>query len=255
MTRHQRKKVGNFRKNLTFFERKYWDGRGLMEVPRCMLAIAGHFPGAGYADVRFGEDAPKTGTDANLGRLPVLEHDGKVIGQSAAINYFVASVTGLLGSSTAEAAQIIAFGEHIKELKDAYRALVPYGTEPKPEAITAFFEDATASDFTGAADGSKRKHRNLLWFLGRMEHLVGDGFAVGNKISLADVLLFNALADTLTDKDVKGEVPVYNREPFGSLARTNAVLAKHPKLAKIVHAVAAHPNIVKWMATRGQQEF
>jgi glutathione S-transferase len=227
-----------------------------MEVPRCVLAAAGHFPGTGYTDVRYEEDAPKTGTDANLGRLPVLEHNGVTIGQSVAINYYVAQAVHLLGANAAEAAQILAFQEHIKELKDSYRALVPYGTEPKAEALDAFFDDASANDYTGAADGSKRKNRHLLWFLGRMERLVGaDGHAVGNKISLADILLFNALADHLTEADCSEPIPAYNREPFGSLARTNAALAKHPRIAKIVHTVAAHPNIAKWMATRGKQGF
>lgn len=53
---------------------KYWSGRGLMEVPRQCLAIAGHFPGQGYTDVRV-SGAPPAGAelDANLGRLPCIE--------------------------------------------------------------------------------------------------------------------------------------------------------------------------------------
>ena len=36
--------------------RRYWNGRGLMEVPRQLLAIAGRFPGKGYVDKRIIDD-------------------------------------------------------------------------------------------------------------------------------------------------------------------------------------------------------
>jgi len=37
----------------TSLQLKYWDGRGLMEVPRTLLAIAGKFPGDDYVDGRY----------------------------------------------------------------------------------------------------------------------------------------------------------------------------------------------------------
>merc|ERR1711998_754259 len=116
----------------------YWPGRGLMEVPRFLLAIAGKE----YEDFRAtsGTDGMNGALDSNLGRLPVLNCAEGAIGQSAAINYYVASECGLLGASTFEAAQILAFAEHIKELKSAYGSLVPFGTEPSKEAIKTFFD-------------------------------------------------------------------------------------------------------------------
>ncbi len=259
-----------------------------MEVPRQCLAAAGKFPGAGYTDVRCSAPPGGTELDANLGRLPILEGacaplragednprgplspshhplprptpspqtvDGVSIGQSTAINYWVAQHCNLLGSSPAEAASILSFGEHLRELREKYAAMVPWGTEPSAETLNTFFDSAEATDSTGPADGSKRGARNLLWFMGRLEHLVGDGFAVGGKLSLADIQLFNIFADSLTAEQSLGDLPSYRREPFGSLARTSAALAKHPKLAKIVAAVGAHPNIQKWLQTRGQQGF
>ena len=178
-----------------------------------------------------------------------------MVGQSVAINFFVAQHVGMMGASPLEAAQILAIGEHLKELMQAFRALVPYGAEPAPAALDTFFDEASATDFTGPADGSKRAARQLLWFMGRMERLVGDGFAVGGKVSLADVQIFNMFADSLTAEQAAGELPAHRREPFGSLARTSAALAKHPRLAKIVAGVAAHPNIIKWLAERGPQGF
>lgn len=130
---------------------KYWDGRGLGEPARIMLSIAK----LKYTDVRVSddEDANTAGDlSANLGRLPVAVIDGVSVGQSAAINFAVASACGLMGSTTAEAAQIIAIAEHIKELTASYRKLIPYGTEPSQASVVTFFEDTTAADVTGAAN-------------------------------------------------------------------------------------------------------
>ncbi len=186
----------------------------------------------------------------------MLEHGGVSIGQSVSINYYVAQHCGMLGSNPAETATILAFQEHLKELGEVWSKSVPYGTEPAAAFLDSFFDDASASDYTGAADGSKRANRALLWFLGRMEGLVGgNGFAVGEKLSLADVLLHKTFADSLKPEDCSGELPAYRREPFGSLERSTKALAKFPKLAKIVANVAAHPNMQKWMSTRGKQGF
>ena len=179
----------------------YWAGRGLMEVPRFCLAIAGKE----YEDWRLQGDYDATkgmghALDANLGRLPTMDCVDGTIGQSAAINFYIASECGLMGSSTFEAAKIIEFGEHLKELHMAFRKLVPYGSEPKAEALANFFDSEVATDYEGPADQSKSSGRQLKWYLYRMEKLVGDdGFAVGGKLSLADVQLYNTFADKLGD--------------------------------------------------------
>jgi hypothetical protein len=92
--------------------------------------------------------------------------------------------------------------------------------------------------------------------MGRIEAVLGgNGFAVGNTISLADVLIYNIFAEFLSDEQAKEGVDQYKREPFGSKARTDAALAKHPKLAAICQTVAGNANIQKWLATRGAQGF
>lgn len=103
-----------------------------MEVPRIMMAIAGKFPGEGYTDFRAsGTSDMGDALNCNLGRLPVLECQSGTIGQSAAINFYVASECGLMGSSSFEAAQIISITEHLKELSTAYRGLVSLGLGTK----------------------------------------------------------------------------------------------------------------------------
>merc|ERR1719509_347296 len=81
---------------------KYWNGRGLMEVPRMLLAKAGKTAGTDYTDGRYTSDPP-TGNEmalkdvgdlsANMGRMPVVESTAGSVGQSVAINYFVAAET------------------------------------------------------------------------------------------------------------------------------------------------------------------
>jgi len=231
---------------------KYWNGRGLMEVPRMMLAIAGKFPGD-YTDGRF--STPPADLEANLGRMPVIETPLGVIGQSAAINFYLASELGLMGSSTFEAAQIISISEHLKELVLAYRTVVPWGTQPTEEQNAKWFESG-ATDSTGTADGSQRSARFLPWWMGRLEAVIGgNGFAVGSQLTLADVAIYNVFGEHLTSADAPEGTPAWKMETFGSQTAVNKALASHPKLNAIVATVASHPNIQKWLSTRGVQNF
>ena len=116
---------------------------------------------------------------------------------------------------------------------------------------------AQATDYEGPADASKRSGRQLKWYMGRMERLVGDdGFAVGGKLSLADVQLYNMFADTLTVAEAANkELPAHRREPLASGARTAAALDAHPKLKACVASVAEHKNVQKWLAARGKHAY
>ena len=72
--------------------------------------------------------------------MPFASFGEDSFGQSAAINFVVASECGLMGSSTFDAGHIIGLSEHLKEMIQAYMKLVPWGTEPSEEALTAWFE-------------------------------------------------------------------------------------------------------------------
>ena len=58
------------------------------------------------------------------------------MGQSAAVNYLVASECGMMGRNAFEAAQILGWAEHIKELNKAYTDLVPPLKEAPRAAVT-----------------------------------------------------------------------------------------------------------------------
>eukprot|EP00981_Chlorochromonas_danica_P006530 scaffold1420_cov182-Ochromonas_danica.AAC.8 len=220
-----------------------------MEMPRILLAVAGKFPGD-YVDGRY--ENPTGDLTHNLGRMPILHlNDGNSVGQSAAINYYLASELGLMGKNHLEAAHIIGVQEHLKEVVAAYRTLVPYGVEPSTETLDKWFTGG-ATDVTGHADGSNRE-RFLTWFMGRIENALEDkGFAVGDSISLADVLIYYIFGEFLPEEQGPS-LPSWRREPFGSKVSTDAALAKHPKIHASVQAVANNANVKKYLANRGVQ--
>ena len=212
-----------------------------------------YFAQMDYVDGRF--SAPTTALEANLGRMPVATIGDHSIGQSSAINAYFASEFGLMGSNNIEAAHIVSISEHLKEMHTQYKTLVPWATEPKPEAQDKWFEGG-AKDLTGVAVRNDQSTRYLSWWLGRMEPTLGNkGFAVGNKLSLADVLLFSSFADSLTPEQARPKLPVWRREPFGSKERTNEALQKHPRILASCNAVASNANIKKWLSMRGLQDF
>ena len=115
----------------------YWNGRGLMEAPRMMLgkhvsscspkilpthfaAFAGKFPfDGGYIDARHSRPPADNSLDANLGRFPLIQTShGTSIGQSSAINFYIASMCGLLGKNATETACVLSFSSHIQVRKD-----------------------------------------------------------------------------------------------------------------------------------------
>lgn len=230
-----------------------------------LLAISGKFPGD-YVDGRYttdvAEGAPNhfgqvsSTLSSNLGRMPVCSSEAGDVGQSAAINFYIASECGLMGSNHFEGAQIIAIQEHVKEMSTAFRKLVPYGAEPTEAGMNAWFDGGADDRSPAPADGSKRGERNINWYIGRIEAVVGEGgFAVGSKISLADVLLYNVFAEFLEDAQAAGGLAQFKREPFASKARTDKALEAAPKISAICAAVKANENVAKWLAMRGTQRF
>lgn len=231
----------------------YWNGRGAMETTRALLALADKFPGAGYEDHR---DPKAEGLDlgsANCGRVPLIRHNGVDIGQSGAIQRYIAKITGALGANDLEAAQIEAIDETVKEIKGAYFGLS--GGYPGPHKEEDEKKRGELLDLwfnTAAEEGLPAKDkRQLRWWLSKVEANVGaDGFAVGAKLSLADAVIYNTLAEfdaAADDSDASGS--------FGNKARTDKIVADFPKIAKIIATFGAAPGVAKWHATRGKQGF
>jgi glutathione S-transferase len=225
----------------------YWNGRGLAEPIRVMFNLAG----VSFDDQRLNANPTGSTLEANLGRMPVLQVENKgTLGQSLAMYYYVASELGFNGSNNFEAAQILSISEHLRELDIAYRKLFPWGTTPDEAALKDFFENEEVNDFTGPAVQSGQGKRMMIWYLGRLNHIMPEtGFSVGDKLSLADILLWKYFADATTTPEGK------ELAPFGSSSLMTAALAKFSKLNKIVENVRNHEKLKEYIVKRGSQAF
>lgn len=227
----------------------YFDGRGLAEVARQMLAVAG----VSYNDKRYtftvtdGEgpifgrlskpemeaDAKAGKFDANMGRLPVMCVDGVKIGGSKAIFRFIANMYGLNGSTAMEAAQIDCVCTLAWDISDAH------GKETDKDK---WF------DGVGTAQGD----RQLMWHLQQLEKCVGaDGFAVGGKVSMADAVIYSKFGETCRNTAGLFGSPI--SEPMGDLSKVNAALSKFsPNVAKIVKQFEELPQMKAYLAARSK---
>lgn len=233
----------------------YFKGRGLMEVPRTLLATVGKFAPADFEDFRFEDFAAFGAAQAsgelghhNMNRVPLCMHMGITIGQGPSINRYLAKTFGLFGETDAQAAQIDNICEHVAEIGVAFGKVMPYGNSfddanKAPILTTWFTTEASAGD-------KERSDRHLLWHLNHLEHCVGsEGFACGEKVSLADALIYNKLGEACANLGDKGG-------PFGTAPDTTAkALAGFPKLSKIVSNFGESPNMVKYLSQRGDQGF
>jgi hypothetical protein len=80
-----------------------------------LAAFAGKFPGDGYIDARHARPPAGDFLDPNLGRFPLIRtSQGASIGQSSAINFYIASTCGLLGKNPTETALVLQFSGHVQ---------------------------------------------------------------------------------------------------------------------------------------------
>uniref|UniRef100_A0A183BI77 glutathione transferase n=1 Tax=Globodera pallida TaxID=36090 RepID=A0A183BI77_GLOPA len=99
----------------------YFDVRGIGEPIRLLL----HYVGQQFEDVRFGKEEWPTKYKSKFfyGKAPVLEVDGKQLGQSTTILRFLAEKFALAGKDEWEKAKA---DEIINFQKDANTELAPY---------------------------------------------------------------------------------------------------------------------------------
>lgn len=108
-----------------------------------------------------------------------------------------------------------------------------------------------------------KKERQLQWFLTHIEGYIGEvtaaadidrrdvgnKFFIGNRPSLADAVLFNALGEHAPEIEGTGG------EPYGDLAAMTAVLAKYPKIKAVVEHFKQSPGMEYYLATRAPQKW
>lgn len=165
--------------------------------------------------------------DVSLGKVPLLEVDGKQVGQSKAIERFLARELGLMGSSPVEAAQVDQLGETVRDIKDAYQKVRGIQNEDeKKKAMDKWF----AEDLPNWV---KLAEKSLPPSPGP--------FLVGSKVSAADVGFYMLLL-----------------APGGFFDNTEGAKAsfqKSPKIKAAVEAVDALPQLQAYLSKRKPSPF
>jgi len=207
----------------------YFDGRGLAETSRIILAIND----AEYEDFRypmkvndwkthdiekkeFDDDKANGKLSKSLNKVPFLLDNGIIISQSKTIERYLARKFNMMGDTESEHAIIDSICEWVRDFKDAYQKIRHIDEEKKEDAMNEWFNKTLVERF-------------LL-----LEHILGEeGHCVGNRLSLADVVLYSFITQFFDNKE-------------GALNATNSA----PKLRKIIDTVSGNDNLNKWLERR-----
>nr|AAG44695.1 glutathione S-transferase Ia [Onchocerca volvulus] len=210
------KPKGKLQPQMEKYTLTYFNGRGRAEVIRLLFALAN----VSYEDNRITRDEwkylkPRT----PFGHVPMLNVSGNVLGESHAIELLLGGRFGLLGTNDWEEAKIMAVVLNIDEL---FQKLIPWTHEKNTTKKAELFRNLSESD--------------VMPFLGRYEKFLKEsttGHIVGNKVSVADLTVFNMLM-TLDD-EVK--------------------LEEYPQLASFVNKIGQMPGIKEWIKKRPKTYF
>jgi len=213
----------------------YFDIRGLAEVTRLLFAgskvdyedkrypLAFGTPGDFSTIQREEFDAAKAAGElaAGMGKVPILEYEGVKVGQSKAIERFVAKKVGMMGSSEIEELQIDALCCCVIDIKDAYKAAKEKGKDDMEAAMKTWFGES------------------LPEWLAKVEATLPAApgpWLVGSKMSYADVTFYYFL------RDPKGF--------FDDVEGAAKALAGAPRLSAACEATFQDAGIADWVSKR-----
>ena len=178
----------------------YFAARGVAEVSRILLKVSGipfedvrypftPKPEGGYSRPEFDADCQAGLFAVNMDRLPILEVNGLKIGQSRAIERYVANRGHLFGSSDEERALIDCVVESIRDIREKYSAIRYRPASPeKDEALAKWLRE------------------DLVDWLKKLEKSLpvneSQPFVVGSTVSYADISIWHLLRDYFSDKEV-----------------------------------------------------
>lgn len=218
----------------------YFDIRGLAEVSRFIFAAANQpyedyrfpfsmkVPGDFSTVVREEFDAAKASgeLDRSLGKVPYLEVGGTKIGQSKAIERFLAKEFGMMGDTPVEAALIDMLCETVRDIKDAYGKIRGISDEAAKKAAMDKWFAEDLPNWVKLADKSLPE---------------GKTFMVGSKVSLADIIWYQLL---LAPKGF-----------FDNTEGAKAALSQSARIKAAMEAVDAIPSLQEYIAKRPDSPF
>ena len=218
----------------------YFNGRGLAEVSRLLLALGGE----DYNDFRYPleiidwkthnmvKDEFDTAKKENkllssLNKVPFLEVDGTIIPQSKSIERYLAKRYNLMGDTDLESARIDSICECIRDFKDLYQRVRKTTEEEREESLRIWFNETLVEKL------------DLLENIVGLDMDLGDVlYSVGNKLSLADVVIFAFTTQFFDDK----------------VSARNA-MRNSPKLKTIVDTLDTNSKIMNWIEKRPDTSF
>ncbi|XP_067685412.1 uncharacterized protein [Haliotis asinina] len=214
---HQKRRANNRRPSyiMPTYKLKYFDSKGRAEVCRLLFAMAGQK----YEDVRYSQDewlAEKNNTP--FGQLPVLEVDGQQYAQSFGIIAYLAREFGLHGKDNLEQLKV---DQVMGIIQDIYTHMLKH-----------FMEKDKARQAEILKENNTVHYPKFLGFFESILKKNGTGFFVGDRITLADIAVFDTL-DGKIDASVVDSFPLVKEN--GKKVRTSEKIAqwldKRPKTA------------------------
>ena len=226
----------------------YFNSRGAAELTRYLLAAL-EIP---YDNMRYPLQASASGFGVtadfvehqqaghfavNMGQLPVLQiltPDGKAavatLGQSHAMNRFLAKEHGLLGATSLEGARIDAFYEAVRDVRSSYLQSKKNGTKQKwlNEELPPLCEKLEGS----------------LLPVPKPKDISTHPWLIGTTTSLADISLYSLLGTTTSLVSGSFISAFDGFDPLSSYETTC------PRLTASVQAVAKLKGIQAWEERR-----
>jgi len=210
----------------TTYKLVYFNLRGIAEIIRILFAMAD----VKYEDFRYpltmpGYQRPEYDQDKKDGKipgpykaLPLLLINGKdCIGQSKAIERFLAKRFGYMGATDIECAQIEAVVDQIRDVISKFQACKAGGNEgPMKDKFYNVILPHFLNQFNSQIEST------------------GGSFVVGEKMSLADLHLWNFLKFSILEEQTK----------------VDEILKYLPKLNNLVHLVNSDKRIKGWVERR-----
>jgi len=191
----------------------YFNSMGRAEPTRLIFA----YKGVKYEDIRIEhEKFSEYESKFPFGQMPVLEVDGKMLGQSQAINRYLGRTLGMAGSNDWEGAQCDMLADGVT---DVINNLMPWfmeHDEEKKKTIWTTFENEHAKPFLALYEKFLKQS--------------GTGHFVGKSMTWADIVIFSILT-------------------WWNQANPHLV-EPHADLIKFMGMVASEPKIKHWIETR-----
>ena len=196
----------------------YFNLMGRAETARLILAQAG----VSYEDKRIEkEEWPALKASLPMGQLPVLEVDGKTIGQLMAIARYCAKKFGLAGKDELEGALA---DQAVDQVSDFLAELIKVMKEP---------EEAKKAEL------GKQLKLEKLPALEKLLKAQGGKYFAGSSLTWADIVVYQFVSSMKVHRPSQPKRAIEDSD-----------LTECPAISALVAMVGALPNIKKWEQTR-----